>query len=177
MECKICGKTFTVQRYLSKHRRTHDQTKVQCPCGRSFSRRDNLKRHQFLSQTCRALEESFDIDHVDNRNTFKTEANTLVNNAQISNLKSVRNGANVNDNDDEEDDYSDTTLIQPKTSKLKSVVNTVNNNLPNKASSSPFTKSLFRLQQHQQKRKLRKIKKKKFATKGSIGVWSNLHQQ
>src|SRR5271156_3986549 len=152
MECKICGKTFTVQRYLSKHRRTHDQTKVQCPCGRSFSRRDNLKRHQFLSQTCRALEGSFDIDHVDNRNTFKTEANTLVHNAQVeSNLKSVRNDANVNDDDDDEEgDYIDTSLIQPKTSKLKSVVNAVNN-LPHKASSSPFTKSLFRLQQHQQK--------------------------
>src|SRR5271156_2038585 len=107
MECNICLKTFTLRSNLSRHRRIHKQVKVQCPCGRSFSRRDNLKRHHFLSQTCRALEESFDIDHVDNRNTFKTEANTLVHNAQVeSNLKSVRNGANVND--DDEDDYSDT---------------------------------------------------------------------
>src|SRR5271167_2558142 len=56
--CKICGKKFSFQSSLSRHGRSHKQVRVQCPCGIWFSRKDNLKRHQFTSQKCKALEES-----------------------------------------------------------------------------------------------------------------------
>src|SRR5258708_29774827 len=56
--CKTCGKTFKFQSSLSRHGRTHRQVMVQCACGLSFSRRDNLRRHQFMSRTCKALDEN-----------------------------------------------------------------------------------------------------------------------
>src|SRR5271156_533394 len=56
--CKICGNQYTDRSNLSRHGRTHRQARVECTCGQSFSRGDNLKRHQFMSKTCRALEDA-----------------------------------------------------------------------------------------------------------------------
>src|SRR5271156_4608027 len=56
--CKICSNKYSHQSSLSRHGRTHRCAKIQCECGRSFSRGDNLKQHQFLSKTCRALEDA-----------------------------------------------------------------------------------------------------------------------
>src|SRR5271156_6333597 len=56
--CKICGNKYTDRSNLSRHGRTHRQARVECTCGQSFSRGDNLKRHQFMSKTCRALEDA-----------------------------------------------------------------------------------------------------------------------
>ena len=54
--CKICAKAFKFQSGLSRHGRTHKQLALKCDCGLVFSRQDNLKRHQFMSPTCRTLE-------------------------------------------------------------------------------------------------------------------------
>src|SRR5271156_341801 len=56
--CKICSNKYSHQSSLSRHGRTHRHAKIQCGCGRSFSRGDNLKQHQFLSKTCRSLEDA-----------------------------------------------------------------------------------------------------------------------
>ena len=54
--CKICAKKFKFQSGLSRHVRTHRHVTVQCRCGVSFSRWDNMKRHQIMSLTCGALD-------------------------------------------------------------------------------------------------------------------------
>ena len=56
--CKTCSKSFKFQSCLSRHGRIHKALRVMCACGLSFSRRDSLKRHQFMSPTCRALEQA-----------------------------------------------------------------------------------------------------------------------
>ena len=54
--CKTCGKSFKCHANLSRHGRIHKDLRVVCRCGLSFSRRDNLNRHQIMSLTCKALE-------------------------------------------------------------------------------------------------------------------------
>ena len=54
--CKTCSKSFKFQSSLKRHGRIHNAFSVKCDCGLSFSRRDSLRRHQFMSQTCGALE-------------------------------------------------------------------------------------------------------------------------
>ena len=54
--CKVCAKAFKFQSGLSRHARTHNKLTVNCDCGLVFSRKDNLKRHQLMSTSCRALE-------------------------------------------------------------------------------------------------------------------------
>src|SRR6266853_6359182 len=45
--CNICDKTFKFPSGLSRHRNIHEEDyKVKCECGSTFSRSDNLKRHQ-----------------------------------------------------------------------------------------------------------------------------------
>ncbi|RAH48942.1 C2H2-type zinc finger protein [Aspergillus brunneoviolaceus CBS 621.78] len=50
LTCKICSRTFNRHEHLQRHIRTHTKDKPYiCPCGRSFSRKDLLTRHERLS--------------------------------------------------------------------------------------------------------------------------------
>src|SRR5438477_9187322 len=60
---KTCGKSYKFQSSLSRHGRIHKALRVVCNCGISFSRQDSLRRHQFLSITCRALENAEENVH------------------------------------------------------------------------------------------------------------------
>ena len=54
--CKTCSKSFNSRSTLSRHVRIHKSLRVTCECGLSFSRRDNLNRHQESSSTCKINE-------------------------------------------------------------------------------------------------------------------------
>src|SRR3981189_1887538 len=73
LDCKTCGKKFKCPSNLSRHGRIHKALRVKCDCGLSFSRKDNLRRHQFMSLTCRALENA-----ADNPKEFSTQTPALV---------------------------------------------------------------------------------------------------
>ncbi|RAH86248.1 hypothetical protein BO86DRAFT_395689 [Aspergillus japonicus CBS 114.51] len=50
LTCKICSRTFNRHEHLQRHIRTHTKDKPYiCPCGRAFSRKDLLTRHERLS--------------------------------------------------------------------------------------------------------------------------------
>jgi Zinc finger, C2H2 type len=61
--CKTCSKVFKFQSGLSRHNGIHKAFRVFCDCGVSFSRKDNLKVHQFTSSSCRALEHGCNKDN------------------------------------------------------------------------------------------------------------------
>src|SRR5271156_1521576 len=102
MECNTCGKTFSLLSNRSRHGRAHKQTKVQCPCGRSFSRRDNLKRHQFLSATCRALEDAA-TQTVDDSPQSDHVLSVDNEDKPVKHIDDVRNIQTVEPSDDESD--------------------------------------------------------------------------
>jgi len=70
--CKICAKAFKFQSGLSRHGRTHKQLALKCDCGLVFSRQDNLKRHQFMSPTCRTLEKAEEFHAFKSDDSSKT---------------------------------------------------------------------------------------------------------
>ena len=70
--CKDCAKVFKFQSGLSRHLRTHIQLKIKCECGREFSRRDNLCRHQLMSTSCRALESASTSPSLPSNSSLKT---------------------------------------------------------------------------------------------------------
>ena len=75
--CKTCSKSFKFQSCLSRHGRIHKALRVMCACGLSFSRRDSLKRHQFMSRSCRALEQACEPG------TFKSDDSTKTADPQL----------------------------------------------------------------------------------------------
>ncbi|EWZ48579.1 hypothetical protein AU210_003964 [Fusarium oxysporum f. sp. radicis-cucumerinum] len=49
--CRFCNKEFKRQEHLERHIRTHTRERPYgCPCGRTFTRQDLLNRHRRLSQ-------------------------------------------------------------------------------------------------------------------------------
>lgn len=66
--CKVCAKTFKFQSGLSRHGRIHKGLRVECACGRSFSRQDSLSRHQLMSSACRTLEQEHVSDALKSNN-------------------------------------------------------------------------------------------------------------
>ena len=64
--CKVCLKTFTKRRNLTRHERSnHGQKKFSCDqCSKSFRREDDLKRHQkqhqgMITHTCKNCRKGF----------------------------------------------------------------------------------------------------------------------
>jgi len=105
--CKTCDKHFSLQSNLSRHCRTHKQLVVNCICGKSFYRSDNLKRHQLLSRTCRALECTSIID------TSKSDqASNATNSKQIDKFEHVSKEASVETEKDEDDESVSDELTQ-----------------------------------------------------------------
>ena len=70
--CKTCNKSLKFQSWLSRHERTHKQQQqsIECGCGRVFSRRDNLSRHQLkcieLSKSLKSNGSSLCDDDIEN---------------------------------------------------------------------------------------------------------------
>ena len=55
--CKVCSKPFKFYRGLWRHSLIHKGVKARCSYSRTmFSRPDNLKRHQRMSQTCKSID-------------------------------------------------------------------------------------------------------------------------
>ena len=103
--CKTCSKKFKFQSSLSRHERIHRQLMVQCSCGVSFSRGDNLKRHQFTSKNCRANENAVESSFTPARkNEDKTESDSL---ASTNSDKQADVDSNADDMKSEKSDSED----------------------------------------------------------------------
>jgi len=81
LTCKICDKSFKFQSSYSRHGRIHKALKLTCDCGRTFARRDGLKRHQLIFKCYSTYNQEF--------NNLKSDNSQNVQDVQVSEVSDI----------------------------------------------------------------------------------------